>query len=110
MKKIKKYVFVNIIVLFLFLILNELIVRVFVGNSFLDYSVIRIIFGSFIISILFNLIVSFIKSKKINKIINIIFALIMSILSFVELGLYNYLGFFMGVGNSEQGTKVLSYC
>ena len=109
MKKVKKYVLVNIFILFLFLLLNELIIRVFVGNSFLDFSVIRIIISSFIISILFNLIVSFIKSKKINKIINIIFALIMSILSFVELGLYNYLGFFMGIGNSEQGTKVLSY-
>ena len=97
----------NKIMLFLFLFSTELIVRL-VTDSFLGYSILRVVLSSLILSLLISLISSYFN-KAISKIIKIIFCIMVTIYTFVEVGLYNYLGFYMGIGNSEQGAKTLSY-
>lgn len=101
-------VVLNTIVLGVFTFIVEMLVRFFTEASFGDIAVFRI----FISSIMVSLIVSFIGHflpKLGARILNIIYILFISIYEFVEFGLFNYLGFFMGVGNSEQGTKVMGY-
>lgn len=97
----------NTLVLFLFLFSIEYIVRIltYIDNS---WAILRIILSSFIISIIISTI-NFYFNKIVRKIIYILFASIITIYTFIEVGLYNYIGFYMGIGNSEQGTKTLSY-
>ncbi len=97
----------NTIMLFLFLFSTEIIVRM-VTDTFLGYGILRIGISSLIISMLIALISSYFN-KVVSKIFKIIFCIIITIYTFVEVGLYNYLGFYMGIGNSEQGAKTLSY-
>lgn len=97
----------NTIILFLFLFSTELIVRL-VTNTFIGYGILRIGLSSLIISLLISLISSYFN-KTVSKIFNIIFSFAITFYTFVEVGLYNYIGFYMGIGNSEQGTKTLSY-
>ena len=41
-----------------------------------------------------------------QRILNIIYILFVGIYNFAEFGLSSYIGFFMGIGNADQGTKV----
>ena len=93
--------------LFIFLFLLEMLVRL-VTNTFLGYGILRIAISSIIFAILISLISSFFN-KRVRKIFNIIFSILVTIYTFVEVGLYNYIGFYMGIGNGEQGAKNLSY-
>ena len=97
----------NTLLLFLFLFSTEIIVRL-VTDTFIGYGLLRIGLSSLIISLIITLITSYFN-KIISKIINIIFCICISIFTFAEVGLYNYIGFYMGLGNSEQGTKTLDY-
>ena len=97
----------NAIMLFLFLFSTELIVRI-VTDTFLGYGILRIAISSLIISMFVSLISSYFN-KIVSKIFKIIFCIVITIFTFFEVGLYNYIGFYMGIGNSEQGTKTLSY-
>ena len=111
METFKEFIFSkmvrNVIILFLFRFSTELIVRL-VTDTFIGYGLLRIGLSSFIFSLLISLISSYF-GKVISKIIKIIFCIIVTIYTFVEVGLYNYIGFYMGIGNSEQGAKTLSY-
>lgn len=97
----------NLIVLFIFLFSLEMLVRLV---TFIDigYGVLRIAISSLILATFISSI-AFYLSKKISKIIYILFSIIVTIYTFVEVGLYNYIGFYMGIGNGEQGAKNLSY-
>lgn len=108
-KFITKYSIYNTIILFSFLLIIELLIHYFIGSSFLDWSILRIGISSLVISMVFSFICELFKKDKVSRILNIIFILLVGIIDFVELGLFNYLGFFMGIGNAEQGTKVAGY-
>ncbi len=97
----------NILMLFLFLFSEELIVRL-VTDIDKSWAIFRLILSSLIISLIWNLITCYLN-KTIRRILNIIFAFIVSFYTLVEVGLYNYIGFYMGIGNSEQGLKTIDY-
>lgn len=98
----------NTLVLFSFIFLTEVILRLLMNNPFLDWATFRIGISSFIIALVLAYIFHFF-SNLIGRIGYISVISIIGIYSWGQLGLYNYLGFFMGIGNSEQGTKVTSY-
>ncbi|MBQ3021187.1 MAG: sulfatase-like hydrolase/transferase [Bacilli bacterium] len=111
MKKLKEFIFSkrvrDIILISLFVFVTELIVR-FVTNIDINYGILRIFISSLIIGMIVSLISSYFN-KVIGKIIKIIISFLLTFYIFVEVGLYNYLGFYMGIGNGEQGAKNLSY-
>lgn len=97
----------NTLLLFVFTYATEMYVR-FLTDGGLGFPLIRIAISSFIISLLLSYILHF-TPKIFQKIINTLYMFFVSIYSFVEFGLFNFIGFFMGMGNAEQGTKVLDY-
>lgn len=97
----------NTLLLFVFTYATEMYVR-FLTDGGLGFPLIRIAISSFIISLLLSYILHF-TPKIFQRIINTLYMFFVSIYSFVEFGLFNFIGFFMGMGNAEQGTKVLDY-
>ena len=112
LKKLKEFftnrVVLNTIILFIVTFSLEMIVRWLTDSSFNDWGVLRIGISSLIVSLTWSWITHFFK-KLPARILNIIYILFVGIYEFAEFGLYNFLGFFMGIGNAEQGTKVLDY-
>lgn len=109
MKKVfTNRVFLNTIILFIFTFSVELLVRFNTGAPFKDFATIRIMGSSLIISLFFAWIGHFLP-KLGQRILNIVYVLFIGILCFVEFGLNSYIGFFMGIGNAEQGTKVTEF-
>ena len=101
-------VVLNTIVLTAFTFILEMVIRLFTSAPLLDIAVLRIFISSLIMGLSISYITHFFP-KLVGRILNIIYVLFIGIYEFIEFGLYNYLGFFMGIGNSEQGTKVLGY-
>lgn len=97
----------NTIILFVFLFSLEILVRL-VTFIEMGYGVLRIFISSLILAILISLISSYFH-KKINLFIKILISGLVTIYTFLEVGLYNYIGFYMGIGNGGQGVKNLSY-
>lgn len=108
MKKISNRIFINIIAMTVYIFSLEMIIRIFTEAPFNDISILRIFLSSLIIGVGISYIGHFFN-KTLETIWNTIMVLFIGIYSFVEFGLYNFLGFFMGVGNAEQGTKVMDY-
>lgn len=98
----------NIIIIFLFIFTTELNIRLLMNNPIFDWATFRILLSSFIFSLVIAYIGHFF-SNLIGRVYYISIAFIMGVYSWIQLGLYNYLGFYMGIGNSEQGTKITSY-
>ncbi len=86
----------------------ELITRIMIGFSIFSLSNIEIFFGTIFLSFFCSFFLSFFE-QKIRKILSIIFLIVIFLYYFLELGLYHYLGFFMGFHNSSQGMKVVSF-
>lgn len=111
LETIKEFIFSkmvrNTIVIFLYLFSLEMLVRV-VTNIDMGFGILRIALSSFILSLFISLISSYFN-KIVSKLFKIIFSVVITFYVFVEVGLYNYIGFYMGIGNSEQGTKTLDY-
>ena len=105
---VKNRVVFNTLILFIFTLTTELIVRVLTEGSFIEFSMARIILSSFILSLFVSWLGHFLP-KVGQRVFNIIYVLFVGIYEFVEFGLYNYIGFFMGVGNAEQGTKITEF-
>lgn len=106
--KLEKLVLNNSLLYFIFILLTELIIRLNVGFKLIDWSILRIILSSLIISIILGFITSLFKRKTAN-IIGTIITFGITIYAWVEINLFNFLGFFMGAGNAEQGTKIVDY-
>ncbi len=104
-KFFKNRVVLNTIILTLFTYITEMIVRIFTGAPFYDFAVVRILLSSIIVSLLVSFIGHFLP-KLGQRILNIIYILVIGILEFAEFGLSSYIGFFLGIGNADQGTKV----
>ncbi len=107
-KVLTNRVVLNTFILSIFTFITEMLVRLFTEASFGDIAVFRILISSVMVSLIWSFLTHFLP-KLGARIMNIIYILFVSIYEFVEFGLFNYLGFFMGIGNSEQGTKVVGY-
>lgn len=109
---IKKFftnrVVLNTIILTIFTFSLEMVIRFFTSAPFNDIALVRIALSSLILGLTWSFITHFFP-KLVGRILNIIYILFIGFYEFIEFGLYNFLGFFMGIGNSEQGTKVTGY-
>ena len=99
-----KYI-VSSILLTISIFIIEMYLRFLTEASFKDFGVVRIFISSLIISMGISWILHFFK-RIIVRVINAILIAAVGIYAFVELILYNLIGFYMGIGNAEQGTKV----
>ena len=107
-KRLGKQIIKNTIIYTLYIYLLEIIVKINTENSLIDWSSLRIFLSSLIIGLLLGLIMSLFKNKT-YKIIGTILTFGLSLYTWIEINLYNYMGFFMGIGNAEQGTKIVDY-
>ena len=103
-----KRLFKNTLIFFVFIYLIELVIMLNLNSRFFTWASLRIALSSLIFSIIISIIVSF-KKTFLRNIIATSIGLALVIYSWVQVNLYFYMGFFMGVGNTEQGTKVLDY-
>lgn len=106
--KLGKQIFKNTYIFFLYIFSIEFIVRFNTLSNLFEWPIIRIIISSLILSLIIGMLISLKKSLIKNIIATIISTGIM-VYAWVEVNLFFYLGFFMGVGNAEQGTKVMDY-
>ncbi len=107
-KVLGRQIIKNSCVFTIYVFLLEIVVKINTKANILDWSIVRILLSSLIIGILLGLIMTLFKGKA-KKIIGIIVAFLLAVYTWVEINLYNYLGFFMGVGNAEQGMKITDY-
>ncbi len=107
-KRLGKQIIKNTIIYTLYIYLLEIIVKINTENSLIDWSSLRIFLSSLIIGLLLGLIMSLFKNRT-YKIIGTILTFGLSLYTWIEINLYNYMGFFMGIGNAEQGTKIVDY-
>lgn len=106
--RLGKQIFKNIILYFLLIIIIEILVRINIHIDILNYALIRIVISSLILSSVLALLTSFF-SNKVNKVLRIVISFLLALYAWVQINLFNYLGFFMGIGNAEQGTKIVDY-
>ena len=105
MKKLKNILKDNVIVLALFLFILEIMFKILSGGFTFDYSILRILISSYLLSIIINLV----SNKVTNKIVSGLMYFIITIYSFCQLGFYNFLGNFISVNSSSQLGKVTDY-
>ena len=105
---INKNIFSNFLINFLFILMIEIIFKIVNNFSILDWSIIRIILSSFIISFILSNIEYFIN-KKVIKYINIILILIFTVYSIAQTGFNKYIGVYMSLGTSSQLGAVIDY-
>ena len=86
----------------------ELYLRLVTDSPFKDFAIIRIFISSLIIGMSISWITKFFN-RLVQRIVNASIIFIVGFYSFVELILYNLIGFFMGFGNAEQGTKISEF-
>lgn len=96
------------LVLFIITFGCELYIRVLVESPIKSFATVRIAISSLAIALLWSYIFHFFKIG-IQRFFNIIYVLVVTIGLFTEMCLYSFIGFFMGLGNASQGTKVTSY-
>lgn len=106
--KLGKRIFKNATLMSLYIFTLEMIVRLNTSSHFFSVSLIRIFISSVIFGTLISLIISSFSYRGKNIVTSII-AFLLMIYSWIEINLYSYMGFFMGVGNAEQGTKITDY-
>lgn len=96
------------LVLFIITFFCEMYVRVLVESPLFVFPSVRIAISCLAIALFYSYIFHFFK-PIIQKIFNIIYVLAVTIGIFTEVCLYTNIGFFMGLGNAEQGGKVTDY-
>lgn len=106
--KLGKRIFKNATLMSLYIFTLEMIVRLNTSSHFFSVSLIRIFISSVIFGTLISLIISSFSYRGKNIVTSII-AFLLMIYAWIEINLYSYMGFFMGVGNAEQGTKITDY-
>lgn len=107
-ERLGKRILNNSVGLSLLIFLLEIIVKINTKNNLLDWSLVRILISSMLIGTLIGIISSLFNNKG-SKIFNTIVAVAYTIYVWVEINLFTYMGFFMGIGNAEQGTKITDY-
>jgi len=107
-RKLGKQIFKDTSIFCIYIFLLEMIVKINTHNSIIDWSTLRILIGSLTIGLLLGLFINLFNGRT-KKIISTIIALILAVYAFAEINMYSYVGFFMGIGNAEQGTKIIDY-
>ncbi len=107
-EKLGKQIIKNTTIFFIYILTIELIVKYSAFKEIFNYSFLRISISTLTISLIVGTIISLLNGN-LKKIITLVISLFIMIYSWVEINLFYYLGFFMGVGNAEQGIKVIDY-
>ena len=107
-KYINKNILLNTIINFTFLILIEIIFKIVNFYNLIDYSSIRILIYTFLLSFIIGNLEYFIN-KKLHKYINIVLIFISSIYALAETGFNNFIGVYMSLGTSSQLGAVIDY-
>lgn len=107
-KYINKNILLNTIINFIFLILIEIIFKIVNFYNLIDYSSVRILISSFLLSFIIGNLEYFIN-KKLHKYINIVLIFISSIYALAETGFNNFIGVYMSLGTSSQLGAVIDY-
>lgn len=111
-EKAKKYlnrnVIFNTIFNFIMLFLVEVIFKLVNNFNIIDWSTLRILISTFIISVIVSGILYFIP-KRAHKYVNIILVLVASIYACAQTGFNNYIGVYMSLGTSSQLGAVVDY-
>ena len=104
-----KRILINTIIFTIFIFSLEMIVKINTHpSSIISWSTLRILISSIGISLILGFFMS-LFNKIGRKVYISIVSVLLTIYVWTEINLYHYMGFFMGVGNAEQGTKILDY-
>ena len=87
----------------------EIIFRMVSGFAIFDWATLRILLSSFILATIIEVIVSFIKKKRVRLIIISVILFIVSVYAWLQTGFRNFLGVYISLGTSSQAPAVLSY-
>jgi len=105
---LNKNIFLNFLINFISIFLIEIIFKLVNKFSLLDWSILRILLSSAIISFVISSIEYFIN-KKIIKYVNLSLILIFTIYSIAQTGFNKYIGVYMSLGTSSQFGAVTDY-
>ena len=100
--------FKNTTILFIFILLLEIVFRLISGIEVFSPSIIRVVLGALIASIVLGYILSFTK-KKTNKVLMIILAFVFTLYTFLQIGFKNFLGVYISFNTSSQLGAVMDY-
>ena len=103
-----KNILLNFIINFVFILMVETIFKIVNKFSILDWSSLRIILSTILLSMIISGIEYFVP-KKIHKFINIIILFIISIYALAQTGFNNFIGVYMSLGTSSQLGAVIDY-
>ncbi|MBR6073417.1 MAG: sulfatase-like hydrolase/transferase [Bacilli bacterium] len=108
----KKLIFnrlvLSTLILFIVTFFCEVYVRVLVESPIFAFPTIRIAISCLAIALFYSWLFHFFK-PIIQKVFNIIYVIAVTVGLFSEMCMYINIGFFMGLGNAEQGGKVTDY-
>ncbi len=92
----------------LYFFILEIVLKLMTKSSLAFFSLLRIFISCILFSLVINIIIYFLP-KKIQKPIYSLLIFGIGIYFFFQIGLFCYIGFFMGVRNFTQGTKVTGF-
>ena len=108
-KSNKIYVYLyNILVLLIPFFLIEFIFKIVSHQYLIDFSLVRILLSTILISSIVSFIELFIKEKN-RKVVNLIFIFIITVYSFAQVGFHNFIGVYISINVSSQAGAVFSY-
>lgn len=87
----------------------EMIFRIVSGFAIFDWASLRILLSNFVFATIIEVIISFIKKKRIRLVIIGVILFIVSIYAWLQVGFRNFLGVYISLGTSSQAPAVLSY-
>lgn len=108
-KEIQKILKNSTIFLTIYIFSIEILFKIVTDTFAWNYSLIRILLSSMIISIIVNGLLIFVKKPNVKKAILISIATLIAIYALAQLGFYNYLGNYTSLNTSSQLGKVTSY-
>lgn len=103
-----KNILLNFIINFVFILMVETVFKIVNKFNILDWSSLRIILSTILLSMIISGIEYFVP-KKIHKFINIIILFIISIYALAQTGFNNFIGVYMSLGTSSQLGAVIDY-
>jgi len=105
---LNKNIFLNFLINFISIFLIEIIFKLINKFNLLDWSILRILLSSAIISFIISNIEYFIN-KKVIKYINCILIFIFTLYAIAQIGFNKYIGVYMSLGTSSQFGAVTDY-
>lgn len=108
MKLFYNQIFKNYILIFSSFLISEIIFRLIIKVSLFDWSILRIIVGINLISLILSLIYS-LCGRIASNILCVLTSLVTNIYAVAQVGFYNFIGVFMSFGTSTQAGAVKDY-